>query len=440
MKQSTKWYGGLLAIILLAFTAAACQPTEPIDSETAIESEIVIDTENEAENASNAGTTEIVPESPEVETTPPEPITLEGALTTDSGLQYLEVTAGEGPVPQAGEIVLMHVIGSLPDGTEIVNTYLQGTPVMAIFGSEQLLPGWEEGVALMKAGGSATLVLPPELAFGEEGYGIIPPNSQIIMDVELISVDTVPASPTIADDELTTTESGLQYSDITLGEGIEAEAGSTVITDYTIWVKGDAEDTFIVSSSYSQPVSFVMGVGDIVFPGWDEGVTGMKLGGKRLLVIPSELALGEAGAGDIPPNATLVMEVELLDVYVPPKMTEVNEEDFVTLESGLMYHDLVKGDGDTPEAGQTVLVHYTGWLANGAMFDSSVERGEPFAFVLGENAVIAGWDEGLATMQVGSKRQLVIPPELGYGDTGAGAVIPPGATLIFEVELLEIQE
>ncbi|MBL7164202.1 MAG: FKBP-type peptidyl-prolyl cis-trans isomerase [Anaerolineales bacterium] len=292
----------------------------------------------------------------------------------------------------------------------------------------------------MKAGGSATLVLPPELAFGEEGYGIIPPNSQIIMDIELISVEAVPTSPDIADDELTTTESGLQYSDITLGAGIEAEEGSTVITHYTIWVKGDTEDTFIVSSSYSQPVTFVLGIVDIVFPGWDEGVTGMKLGGKRLLVIPPELALGEGGAGDIPPNATLVMEVELLEVYVPPKMTEVNEEDYVTLESGLIYYDLAEGDGATPEAGQTVLVHYSGWLADGTMFDSSVERGQPFPFVLGEGNVIAGWDEGLATMKVGGKRQLVIPSELGYGDTGAGAVIPPGATLIFEVELLEIQE
>jgi len=421
VNQSKKWFGWLPAFIILIIILTLAYI--------------------ETKNISEASPEEIaLEEASEEEPVPAEPITLEGATTTESGLQYLELTAGDGVTPQEGDIVLMNVIGSLPDGTEIVNTYLQGTPVMAVFGNEQLLPGWEEGVGLMKAGGSAKLVLPPELAFGEEGYGIIPPNSQIVIDVELISAEVPPSPPDISSDELTTTESGLQYSDITLGEGSEAEEGSTVITDYTIWVKGDTEDTFIVSSSYSQPVTFVMGIVDIVFPGWDEGVTGMKLGGKRLLVIPPELALGEDGAGDIPPNATLVMEVELLEVYVPPKMTEVNEEDYVTLESGLMYYDLEEGDGATPEAGQTVLVHYSGWLADGTMFDSSVERGEPFSFVLGEGNVIAGWDEGLATMQVGSKRQLVIPPELGYGDTGAGAVIPPGATLIFEVELLEIQE
>jgi len=434
VKQSTKWFGWLLALIILTFTAVACQPKESETGETIIETEVSIETDNEAE------TVEIVPEAPEAETTPIEPIVLEDALTTESGLQYLEVEAGDGLTPQAGDIILMNVIGSLTDGTEIVNTYSQGTPVMAIFGSEQLLPGWEEGVGLMKVGGSAKLVLPPEIAFGEEGYGIIPPNSQIVMDVELISAETPPEPTEFSTAELTTTESGLKYFDIALGEGSEAEKGSTVTTHYTIWVKGDSEDAFIVSSSYGQPVSFVMGNGDIVFPGWDEGVTGMKPSGKRLLVIPPELALGENGAGDIPTNATLVMEIELLEVFAPPKMTNVNQEDYIATESGLKYYDFEEGDGATPQAGQSVIVHYSGWLEDGTMFDSSVERGEPFSFVIGEGGVIAGWDEGVATMKVGGKRQLVIPSELGYGETGAGSIIPPNATLIFEIELLEIQE
>jgi FKBP-type peptidyl-prolyl cis-trans isomerase len=86
------------------------------------------------------------------------------------------------------------------------------------------------------------------------------------------------------------------------------------------------------------------------------------------------------------------------------------------------------------------VVHYTGWLEDGSVFDSSIQRGQPFAFVLGEGKVIEGWDQALATMKVGGKRQLVIPPELGYGEQGAGNIIPPNATLTFEVELLEIQE
>jgi peptidylprolyl isomerase len=99
----------------------------------------------------------------------------------------------------------------------------------------------------------------------------------------------------------------------------------------------------------------------------------------------------------------------------------------------------VEGDGPSPETGQTVTVHYTGWLEDGTKFDSSLDRGQPFTFAIGMGQVIAGWDEGVATMKVGGKRQLVIPSELGYGEQGAGAVIPPNATLIFEVELLAVQ-
>lgn len=107
-----------------------------------------------------------------------------------------------------------------------------------------------------------------------------------------------------------------------------------------------------------------------------------------------------------------------------------------TTPSGLQYRDLVAGTGEEPTAGATVTVHYTGWLLDGSKFDSSVDRGTPFEFVIGRGQVIKGWDEGVATMKVGGKRELIIPPDLGYGDRGAGSVIPPGATLKFEVELI----
>ena len=106
--------------------------------------------------------------------------------------------------------------------------------------------------------------------------------------------------------------------------------------------------------------------------------------------------------------------------------------------SELQIEELVAGTGDTAAAGQQVSVHYTGWLTNGEKFDSSVDRGTPFKFKLGAGMVIQGWDQGVAGMKVGGKRKLTIPPELGYGARGAGGVIPPNATLVFEVELLGI--
>lgn len=111
----------------------------------------------------------------------------------------------------------------------------------------------------------------------------------------------------------------------------------------------------------------------------------------------------------------------------------------VTMPSGLKYTDLVVGAGDVAVSGKTVSVHYTGWLENGKKFDSSVDRGQPFSFPLGAGRVIKGWDEGVQGMKVGGKRKLTIPSDLGYGSRGAGGVIPANATLIFDVELLGVR-
>ena len=425
MSENKRWLRWPLAVIVIVsfFTLMACNSKE--NQSTATDSE-------------SASKTTVVTTPAAAQTPTAEPYVLDGAIITKSGLQYLEMEAGDGPVPEIGQIIKMNYSVSLPDGTIIYAT-ASDKPEKVVWGRTELLLGWEEGVGMMKAGGKATLLLPPELALGTEGAGNVPPNSQLIMEIELISVEPAPLPPSVASDELMVMDNGEQYADLVLGDGAEALTNTTVTTEYVVWVASSSSDDFVVSSEDSQPVTFVVGKGDVVFPGWEQGVIGMKVGGKRLLIIPPDLALGAQSSASIPANSTLKMEITLTDVKEPRKATLVDEKDYNTTPSGLKYYDIKVGSGITPTVGQTVVVNYVGWLEDGTQFDNSYDRGEMFSFKLGMGEVINGWDLGVASMKVGGIRQLVIPSELGYGDSGAGSTIPPGATLIFEVELVDIK-
>jgi len=136
---------------------------------------------------------------------------------------------------------------------------------------------------------------------------------------------------------------------------------------------------------------------------------------------------------------SLLVSLLFVIAMISPFPLAASGEDYTTTASGLRYLDLVEGKGAHPKKGQTIVVHYTGWLKDGTKFDSSLDRHDPLSFRIGVGQVIRGWDEGLLTMRVGGKRRLIIPPKLGYGARGAGGAIPPNATLVFEVELLKLR-
>ncbi len=240
-------------------------------------------------------------------------------------------------------------------------------------------------------------------------------------------------------DEFQVTDSGLQYLILEGGDGTPLEDGQIVRVHFTGWLDDGTE--FVSSVTRGEPGSFLVGM-ETGLAGWDEAITLFSKGASGHIIIPPELAFGETGAAGIPPDTTLAFDLEVVDVLAgpPDAPQEIDEADYTVTDSGLKYYDFEEGDGPELEPGQPAAVHYTGWLEDGQMFDSSLIRGAPLQLILGGGQVIPGWDEGLMGMKVGGKRQLVIPPELAYGEEGAGGVIPPNAVLIFEVEIVPIEE
>jgi peptidylprolyl isomerase len=228
---------------------------------------------------------------------------------------------------------------------------------------------------------------------------------------------------------------GLVIEDITTGAGEQALTGDLVEVKY-VGVLLDGGTEFDASWDRGQTFFVPIGVGAVI-PGWDQGIVGMREGGRRLLVIPPELAYGSSGAGAaIPPNATLIFVVDLIEVVdLPiPRIPEVTE-----IGPSLEIEDLSEGTGRAVQSGDTVSVHYLGTLLDGTVFDTSWNRGRPFTTQIGVGMVIQGWDQGIVGMREGGRRLLKIPSDLAYGEAGSGASIGPNTPLLFVVDLLRIQ-
>ncbi len=255
--------------------------------------------------------------------------------------------------------------------------------------------------------------------------------------------------------EVVTLESGLKYMDDSLGTGREAKDGDLVSIHFRGWMipKDSTGELFSDwstdqsknmlslgdSKTRNQPIKFVLNSSSFI-KGSDEGIVGMKTGGIRTIIIPASLAYGEAGIGFIPPSTDLKVVVDLLEVKdkVVAEMWKVDTTLYKTTASGVKYVIISNGDGPAVEAGKVITVSYSGYLLDGTLFDSSVERDEPIQFAVGQGQVIPGWDEGLLLLKKGDKARFIIPPQLGYGEMQLEK-IPANSTLIFDTEIVEVQ-
>jgi peptidylprolyl isomerase len=241
----------------------------------------------------------------------------------------------------------------------------------------------------------------------------------------------------VQQDIILTTLSGVTIKILTKGEGIKPATGDKITVHYS----GKLTDGTKFDSSYdrNQPFSFTLGTGQVI-KGWDDAFAMLQVGDKAEIIIPSALGYGSQANGSIPANSVLIFDVELISVKQKITATPYAVADLDTNEtkSGLKYIMVKKGAGKQAAPGDNVSVHYTGYLMDGTMFDSSVERGEPISFRLGGGQVIQGWEQGIALLNVGGKARLIIPYALGYGEQGYPPVIPAKATLVFDVELVDV--
>ncbi len=253
----------------------------------------------------------------------------EGVVTLKDGLKYKDDVVGTGKAATMGELVSVHFQGWIvKDSSDLFSDWtknpdmkklsigdsrLHNRPIKYVLGKRSFINGVDEGIVGMKEGGTRTMIIPADLAYGKRGIGPIPPNSKLKITIELLSVkDQIKVTPWQVDStKYEKTKNGLKYYILEQGTGNKIKPGDTVTVHYSGFLLNGRE--FDSSVERDQPFTFVAGKGQVI-PGWDEGIQLLKKGGKAKFIIPPGLAYGSRNMGTIPPNSTLVFDVQVLDV------------------------------------------------------------------------------------------------------------------------------
>jgi FKBP-type peptidyl-prolyl cis-trans isomerase len=357
-------------------------------------------------------------------------------VRTASGLTYSVLEEGSGPQPEPGMFVRVTYNGWLADGTLFDSSSYRGGSLPFTLGNKEVIPGWDEGVALMRKGARYKLTLPPELAYGAAGSGKIPGNATLIFEVELIDFTRLPAFRPADPAQEKRLDSGIVYEVIEPGEGDAPVAGKVCEIEYALFTtSGKLVDC---SAKQAKNIREICGEPKLAFMG--EILPRMHPGARWRVTVPPALAFGERQMGpNLPSNSQTVWEVHLANVIEPlpmPEFRALAPDKSVKTQSGLTYEVVRPGTGKRPVRGDAVTVHYAGWLDDGTVFDATYRRAEPMTLRVG--AVIEGWNEGLQLMQEGAIYLIRIPAALGYGVAGYPPQIPPNSVLTFQVELLSV--
>ncbi len=356
-----------------------------------------------------------------------------------SGLKYRVLEPGSNIMPEENDLLKIHYIAKVKDGPVFYNSYEHQEPLTFYIGKGHVIKGWEEGLLLMSEGEKAEFIVPPGLAYGDKGIPDVPPNTDVKFLIEIIKIikPEKPFKPDLS--SFISTEKGVKYHVKTHGSGKEIEQGDLVKINY----HGYFEDgkSFVNSTEMSEKLEFVVGE-NMIIEGLDFGVQKLREGDKATFWMPYQLTYGKKGRGPVPSETNVMFDVEIYEVNSPlqPEPFNIDEKDTVETKSGLQCIFVEKTNNIRPEQGDLVEVHYTIYLTDGTIFDSSIIRNEPFRFVAVSRQVISGMDKAVMVMSKGDKTRFIVPPELAYGDQKVNNIIPPGSTLFFDIELLDIKK
>lgn len=368
---------------------------------------------------------------------------------TPSGIHYVKLVSNDSTPVQIGDAVEITFKGMFADDTVFAQTKPGETRRFTV-GYNEISKELNDAVQLMRCGEKALFRMPREQAllsksiahtFSAKKKKDALPDSVVTYEIELKSVAVNkglhPIEARLLKDTLYGAD-GLKVIIAGKGNGVKIDEKDDVTIHYNGYL---TNMTFFDSSmKRGQPFKTKIGVGQVI-QGWDKGITMLHVGDTARLIIPAKIGYGAKARPSIPANSTLIFDVIVLACKKPVVPIPYNVEKLPVKKtaSGLQYVVVQEGTGKYPLSGSKVTVHYTGYLLDGSIFDSSVSRDDYFKFNVGLGRVIKGWDEGILLMREGSKYRFTVPYNLAYGEAGYPPVIPAKATLIFDVELIKAE-